>query len=478
MLRVWCICAMLHKTQRAYDPSEYPADKRLKMNIIDLYATNTVSAARTQELLNDAADAGVRPCRRLRRKQRGCEKNVARDLKRKLLKNCAWPSLYIAGVRVWDTKMSCEVRRQMSFLLPHEVLSALARHGDSEHMYDTRRLDPNSLAHLRHCEQQAHGRLVALGLWGDGAPCNWDRTESLEVFSLNLPGLDGEYRTLRVPIVALSKKNVASQHTFDDILNVVAWSLRCAATGTFPEARRDQAEWKPSDKKRQALSGQSLGCAAALVEVRGDWMFFKECFHFPGWQEKAQCCWRCRCGRDGIRNVRNDAPWWRPEMRMSHMDMMLGILQRGFLPSPLFSAPWVTLGIFQIDWLHAADHGVTAEYLGNLLFYLLRKFPAKDNETRVKLLWADMQRFYDTSGTQDRINSLLPQTLRQDKKSPTLKASAAQATQTIRCCCCCCCRCRCCLACALTLFIPIGSLGLQFRFGFSTPQTQEAQASS
>ena len=121
-------------------------------------------------------------------------------------------------------------------------------------------------------------------------------------------------------------------------------------------------------------------------------------------------------------------------MRMSHMDMMLGILQCGFLPSPLFSAPWVALGIFQIDWLHAADHGVTAEYLGNLLFYLLRKFPAKDNETRVKLLWADVQRFYDTSGAQDRINNLSPQTLRQTKKSPTLKASAAQATQTIRCC--------------------------------------------
>ena len=31
--------------------------------------------------------------------------------------------------------------------------------------------------------------ILALGLWMDGVPCNWDRTDSLEVFSLNFPGI-------------------------------------------------------------------------------------------------------------------------------------------------------------------------------------------------------------------------------------------------------------------------------------------------
>ena len=31
-----------------------------------------------------------------------------------------------------------------------------------------------------------------LGMWGDGAPCNWDRSGSIEAFSMLLPGLSEE----------------------------------------------------------------------------------------------------------------------------------------------------------------------------------------------------------------------------------------------------------------------------------------------
>ena len=77
--------------------------------------------------------------------------------------------------------------------------------------------------------------MVPLGLWGDGVPGNWDRTESVEVVSLNLPGQSGKYKNLRLPFTALSHKLV-TYGTFDDIMAVVAWSLQYAVLGKFPTA--------------------------------------------------------------------------------------------------------------------------------------------------------------------------------------------------------------------------------------------------
>ena len=34
--------------------------------------------------------------------------------------------------------------------------------------------------------------MIGLGLCGDGAPCNSDRTESIELFSWNILGLEGQ----------------------------------------------------------------------------------------------------------------------------------------------------------------------------------------------------------------------------------------------------------------------------------------------
>ena len=191
----------------------------------------------------------------------------------------------------------------MSFWLPHEIVATLMRNAtDSEHLYDRQGLDPLSLKHLVECEAKAGDRLVAVGLWGDAAPCNWDRTESLQVFSLNLPGLSGDHRTLRIPITALSKKSVATDETYEDLLGVVAWSLQYLALGTYPPCRHNDGNWQPgNDTWRRKLAGKRLGVKGALVEVRGDWAFFKEVFLFPGWREKGLCCWRCSCTLDQVR---------------------------------------------------------------------------------------------------------------------------------------------------------------------------------
>ena len=258
--RLWLCSAMLHKTKRPYDATVMGPGQRLHANLRDLYASNTIPASRTAELFDDAAAAGVLPCR-LRRGGFGTKKNTARALRRSLVRQSAgWPPLYEAPIRVFDTKTQATETRPMSFWLPHEMLACLADNAaDVGNMYDRGGLDPLSLQHLVKCEGQAGAPLVPLGIWGDAAPCNWDRTESLQVFSLNLPGLTGDNRTLRIPITALSKKSVATDDTYEDILAVVAWSLQWAALGKHPSCRHDDKAWQRADDWR---------CVAKVAEAR------------------------------------------------------------------------------------------------------------------------------------------------------------------------------------------------------------------
>ena len=133
---------------------------------------------------------------------------------------------------------------------------------------------------------------MGLGLWGDGVPCNWDRTESVETFALNLPGQNGKYKPLRMPIVSISRKQI-SPHTFNDIMEVIQWSLCHCQVGAHPRRRHDGLDWFQSDKDRAKKVGQSTGVASSLIQVRGGWKFYNELFNFPAWNRKAGCCWRC-----------------------------------------------------------------------------------------------------------------------------------------------------------------------------------------
>ena len=238
-----------------------------------------------QSLLNDANDAGVDDCRAFR----GIPHNAARNLRRSFLKRCLWPDLYHATVRVLDRTTGGEKESSVAFLLPHEIVHKLHKHGHTDVLTYTGGLDPVAGKHFRSCKLSAGDvPLVPIGLWGDGVPCNWDRTESVEVVSMNLPGQDGQWGPLRIPLVAISKKDVGP-NTMDDLMGVIAWSLRYLAAGVWPSSRHDGSAL---DGKRLNKKG-SLGIRGALVEVRGDWLFFADVFKFPRHNSKAGCCWRC-----------------------------------------------------------------------------------------------------------------------------------------------------------------------------------------
>ena len=240
---------MLSKNKRFYNPEDLPAAQRVRRNIESLYSKNELPATLTQEFFDDLHEAGLpafhdvaQKSKRRRRRLRGRRTlggNLARNLRNKLIKNKQWPPLYWAQVRVWNLKEHKEELQWLAFLLPHELLETLADYGDIEKLLTSDLLDDISKEHLVECQRKSGRRLIPLGLWGDGVPCNWDKSESVDTFSMNLPGIGGEHRALRIPITALSHKQV-TQNTYQDILGVIAWSLQWAGAQKWPPQTHDK----------------------------------------------------------------------------------------------------------------------------------------------------------------------------------------------------------------------------------------------
>ena len=202
---------MLRKGMRIYDPNKLDAEERHRANIVDLYASNTVSAKRSQELIDDAYLAGndnffgvaSREARLGKRtKSSGHE---ARDLRAKVLKSSQWCKAYWAQIRV------CSDRNSVAFWLPHEIIACIAEFSDLDKFRETAGMDPSSLLHLQECEADVGETLLGMGMWGDGIPVNWDRTESIETIALSFPGLKSSHASCRIPLVGLSKKQCCEE---------------------------------------------------------------------------------------------------------------------------------------------------------------------------------------------------------------------------------------------------------------------------
>lgn len=413
---------------------------------MDLFVGNIVSGGRASELLQDASECGIKACNGLHTANDN-SRHAARNLKRRLCKLSLWPKDYMATIRTWDPKSQAERQQSMAFLLPHEVLRSLVLLGDIGAITDRSGMDPLTLQHLEYCEKQAASELpmVALGLWGDAAPCNWDREESLQVYSFNLPGLAAEpWRGLRIPFTGLSSRHMGP-NTHSDIMAVFAWSMKQLAVGLLPTSRHDNEPWHVSDKLRAELATNtslvgktklphnSVGCVAALCECRQDWKHLKECFKFQGWLEVGGICHLCNCTAEQVREVGENASWRQPSGRLSHYEFLQRSFEQGLDISPIFSAPWVTTKIFKYDWLHAVDLGVAADMLGQIFDFFIRTkglagTPGKTIAARCKALWLDIQLWYKAQKVTDKLQNLTPAMIRRsNQKWPKLRCSAAQA---------------------------------------------------
>ena len=284
---------MLSKRQRPYDPARLDPTKRLRRNMSELFSRNELPANRIGELCADVnrvaptqlADVG-RPC---------TQKNIARLLKSKFGKQGAWMPDYIATLRVWDTKSQSIKEEKVPIQLLHEIVAVLKKYGSIDKIMETANMDPLTKEHLVSCEAKALCKLLGIGIWGDGAPTQWERSQSIDVISVSFPG-SVDFKNLRIPLLSLPHSKVCHE-TWEDVFEIVKWSLVILATGTWPLCRHDGTAWNNTDKCRK--TARPL-IRSALVEVRQEWKFAAEVFGLPAHNTVDGCCWACNCTLDEV----------------------------------------------------------------------------------------------------------------------------------------------------------------------------------
>ena len=278
---------MLSKNKRPYDPETLSSSRRLRLNIGNLLSRNELPATRVGEIVNDVNRVAPAELRDL---VGPLGQNTAKKLRRKFLKKSTWMPDYIATIRTWNNKTQKVVEEKVPIQLIHEVVAVLLKHGNIDKLLATENMDPLTLEHLRHCELQAGCTLLGIGLWGDGAPTQWDRNETIDVLSISLPG-STEFRTLRIPLIVLPRSKVCKE-TWEDVFSIIKWSLTVLATGVWPTVRHDGSPWHMSDNCRRTARPLVRG---AMVESRQDWKFAAEVFGFPAHNTAEGCCWACKC---------------------------------------------------------------------------------------------------------------------------------------------------------------------------------------
>ena len=83
------------------------------------------------------------------------------------------------------------------------------------------------------------------------------------------------------------------------------------------------------------------------------------------------------------------------------------------------------MDVLRLDWLHAADQGVSADFIGGLLWYVQGKLPARNIAKRCDLLWDKMTAWYDRKGiNSNRLQTFTRYTIKKKKGHPKLKCGA------------------------------------------------------
>ena len=422
--------AMWARRTREYENKQEPDSKRFRSNAAELFLENTLSAERTISLIDDAAAGGCKNLEDLTSKPEKLngkrDTNKHRNLTRKLLKGCLWPPLYYAKIPVFDIKTQSEANVWTAFLLPHEVLSTLVKYNALNTNFT---MSEQCRSHLESMRQKfSQPEAFPIGVWLDGVPCNWDRTLSMETIAYNFPGIGEKNKAIRIPFTAIEKRYVVKGKTFNAMLEIFSWSMKCLASSKYPNSRHDGSAWQKHDGIRSKNAGKDMNVSAFLCEVRGDWAMYKETFQFPGWKDSGGCCWRCNVTPATMRDFGSQAQWREPANRYSHWGFLKMCMDSRRKITKLFESPGLTTDCFVIDWLHCADLGVCADFIGNLFYMVLPYVQGSNKDDRVKNLFIRIKQYYTDNKIESRLNALKFTMIRKNNKSsPKLRAYAAEA---------------------------------------------------
>ena len=229
-------CRMFHNKQRNKNDEFVSPRKKLKRHVETLFLENKLSGQETDELATN-----IGQCVGDFQSSGSTAKNAARDWMRKCLKKSGWPPVYVAEITTWDGKLQTQRLSQVAFMLPHEIVFNLLKRNSVETLCQTEGSTQSVKDHVDKACKCLKGSVIPLGLWSDATPMNWDRSESLELILINLPGIphNSASRSWRFPIAAISHKHVAKGVTFNEIFEVLSWSFQQLFVGKMPCQRHD-----------------------------------------------------------------------------------------------------------------------------------------------------------------------------------------------------------------------------------------------
>lgn len=414
---------MFHKRSRE-SSNETPGAERWRHHMEELFLSNQVSAPEIRDMFEDGTVMRVQHTRKFAKagKYGKFQNNVKRDMLRAAMKDKKdWPPLYYIEVEVVNPATQTVGLKKLPIILPHEFIFFLQHKNESALLLSQENMGQATKVHMANaCQELGVSELLGIGLWGDGVPCKFDRSESLEVLTMNIPGVSTA-KELRVPVTVINKKFVVKALTFDSIFSVLAWSFSVLASGVMPSHDHLGV---PFTGKRAKYAGKFV-LRSVLCEFRGDWAWYKQCFRFPQHNENRGICWRCSCTPSEIRQVGSDARW--RSQKLTHWQLLQRMFEQGLPPSPLFGAPCFRSSAVLIDWLHAADQGILLHFLASLFKHMLGKLVGSNAKEQCKSLWLELQLYYRANPCSSRLDNLTLSMLGKSGKPPKLRARAAEA---------------------------------------------------
>lgn len=287
-----------------------------KNHVARLFLRNRFSGPDTVHLIQMAHRAGASGLDEVRSAATSGRhmQNARRDLIRQFLKGTNFPAVYWTDIPLWNRDEQILQLEPFPFLLPHELFAKFLGVQGPGHFqigYNNPRLEELRQQYCRELQMDPE-RFIGLGIHGDGVA--HQTSGSVEVFSWNfLNEASGGERFLSAVVDKqyCCQCGCSGRHTTDHIMRVLAWSFTCILNGDYPTSRDDGTAWGKFDKDRRSLKG-SLGGRGGILQIRGDWSWYKQIFQFPGWSNN-RICWCCKADRHGgatdYRNVSEEAGW-------------------------------------------------------------------------------------------------------------------------------------------------------------------------
>ena len=261
--------------------------------------------------------------------------------------------------------------------LPHEILFHMAMKVGPNWALgpDRPQLDRQLHEWATHPDVRFQGDVSTVGIagiHGDGVTYTSSNRaggqRSVAVVSMNIiSSTDLAVRNQRHILFVVSKSKFCDCcmgfHTYQKLMDVIAWSFRCLSLGKSPALRHDGTAFTEEDVKER-IPRHALVPHFALLQVRGDWEWLAQAFRFP-WPSSTEFCWMCSANKQDYIDFRPTAP--HRSSVISHTQYLQSCMAAGIIPS-LFQTPGFLLQHVAVDSMHAADLGCFQDALGSLLW--------------------------------------------------------------------------------------------------------------